>query len=153
MARTAIGLFEDQASANEVAHEIKRIGFDPEEVRVLSEPLDMPVTSVLNTPGTDFALALYRDLQQIGASQAETEAYVQGVRQEATLVFATGSDVQVDTAAEIMNRHKAMRVEELSGLEPDLPSESPESPKFSHHDPTLGRRIPSRGDGARIFVW
>ena len=153
MAKTALGLFANQAMATEVAQEITALGFAAKEVRVLSEPRDMPVTTVLSTPGTDFTLALCRDLRQIGATEAETEAYVQGVRKGGPLVFATGSGTQVDTAAEMMNRHKAIRVEELSGLEPDLPNVVPGSTACTHDDSTLGGRPGSCGDGARIFVW
>ena len=153
MARTALGLFESHAWATTVAQEIKALGFASEEVRVLSEPLDMPVATVLSTPGTDFSLALCRDLRQIGATEAETEAYVQGVRNGGALVFATGSGAEVDRAAEMMNRHKAIRVEELTGLEPDLPNVAPGSTACTHDDLTLGGRLGSSGDGARIFVW
>ena len=153
MARTALGLFESHAWATKVAQEIKALGFASEEVRVLSEPLDMPVATVLSTPGTDFSLALCRDLRQIGATEAETEAYVQGVRNGGALVFATGSGAEVDRAAEMMNRHKAIRVDELIGLEPDLPDAAPGSTACTHDVLTLGGRLGSSGDGARIFVW
>jgi len=153
MARTALGLFESHAWATKVAQEIKALGFASEEVRVLSEPLDMPVATVLSTPGTDFSLALCRDLRQIGATEAETEAYVQGVRNGGALVFATGSGAEVDRAAEMMNRHKAIRVDELIGLEPDLRSVEPGSADRAHHDSTLSGHVGSADEGARIFVW
>ena len=153
MTRTALGLFQNQATATEVAQEIKALGFASEEVRVLYEPLDMPVTTVLSTPGTDFSLALCRDLHQIGATEAETEAYLQGVRKGGALVFATGSGAQVDSAAEVMNRHKAIRVDELIGLESNLPNVAPGSTARPYHDSTLSGRTGSLGDGARIFTW
>jgi hypothetical protein len=49
---------------------------------------------------------------------------VKAVRHGGVLVFATGSTEQVDGAAQIMNRHRAAQVEELSGSEPSLPSGS-----------------------------
>jgi hypothetical protein len=57
MARTALGLFENQAMAAQVAQEIMALGCATEEVRVLFEPLDMPVTTVMSTPGMDFSMA------------------------------------------------------------------------------------------------
>jgi hypothetical protein len=48
----------------------------------------MPVNGVLSTPGTDFSLALGRDLREIGATEAEALASVLGVQQGGVLVFA-----------------------------------------------------------------
>ncbi|MBB6143828.1 hypothetical protein HNQ77_001777 [Silvibacterium bohemicum] len=153
MARTAIGLFENEASAAAVTRELTEVGFAPAEIRVLFEPLDMPLTGVLSAPGTDFSLALGQDLQEIGAAEAEARAYVLGVQQGGVLEFATGSGAQADAAAETMNRHKAVQIDELTGFEPVFPGVTPGSEGLTHGESTLAGRNHSSGDGARIFVW
>jgi len=60
-----------------------------------------------------------REIQAIGASEREAKAYVRGMRRGGVVVFATGSNAEVDKAAEIMNRHGAIEVEELIGREPN----------------------------------
>jgi hypothetical protein len=134
MARTAIGLFENEASAAAVTRELTEVGFAPAEIRVLFEPLDMPLTGVLSAPGTDFSLVL-------------------GVQQGGVLEFATGSGAQADAAAETMNRHKAVQIDELTGFEPVFPGVTPGSEGLTHGESTLAGRNHSSGDGARIFVW
>jgi hypothetical protein len=63
----------------------------------------------------------------------------------------------VDNAAEIMNRHDAMKVEELVGSEPDTGSsmvgESGESAAPVHDSFTQTGRTRQSGGGARMFVW
>ncbi|HEV2276407.1 MAG TPA: hypothetical protein VGR96_19700 [Acidobacteriaceae bacterium] len=153
MANTAVGLFENSAFADEVALELKTAGIAPKDVLVVAEPLEMPVTSVLSTPHTDFSLALLRELREVGASEIEAEAYVTGVSRGGVLVFATGSPAQVDSAAEIMNRHHAAEVGELSGAEPVLPSRISGAVGSKRSESTLTGRIRSSDGGARIFVW
>lgn len=118
-----------------------------DEVRLLREPLAMPVRDVLSIPGIDFAAALSRDLVAIGATETEAQAYVKAVRRGGVLVFATGSAEQVDGAAQIMNRHSAAQVEELSGSEPSLPVGELDNVSVL----TGGGQYPE--GGARIFVW
>jgi hypothetical protein len=147
MAKTSVGLFETQVAADEVAREIKAAGISPAEIRLLSEPLDMPVSDALSIPGIDFAVALSRELVAIGATETEAQAYVKAVRRGGVLVFATGSAGQVDGAAQIMNRHRAAQVEELSGSEPSLPVGELDNVSTL----TGGGHYPE--GGARIFVW
>lgn len=84
MAKTSVGLFETQVAADEVAREIKAAGISPAEIRLLSEPLDMPVSDALSIPGIDFAVALSRELVAIGATETEAQAYVKAA---AAVVF------------------------------------------------------------------
>jgi hypothetical protein len=72
---------------------------------------------VMSTPRTDFEVGLNRELKAIGATNEEANAYGQGVRRGGVLVFATGSNARVDMAAEIMNRHDSIEVDELVGRE------------------------------------
>ena len=149
MSKTAVGLFENPGLADQVVHDLEVSGFPRNDVRVLSEPRDMAVTGVMSTPRSDFEVDLGRELKAIGASEQEAKAYVQGVRRGGVLVFVTGSNEKVDNAAEIMNRHFAIEVEELIGSEPNLGENVP----LVHESPLQTGRIRQAGGGARLFVW
>ena len=153
MSKTAVGLFQYPSVANQVVHDLDASAFPRNEIRILGEPREMPGDGILSTPRTDFEVGLNRELQAIGASIPEANAYVQGVRHGGVLVFATGTSEQVDHAAEIMNRHDAMEVQELIGSEPhpeSMPAETM-TPKLDGSAQT--GRISQPGGGARMFVW
>ena len=160
MSKTAVGLFEDPGVADQVVHDLDAGGFPRSEIRLLKEPLDMAVTGVTSIPHTDFEVGLDRELKAIGASEGEASAYVQEVRRGGALVFATGTNVEVDNAAEIMNRHGAIKVEELIGREPSGSRMTGQSLPLSRdanmpsvHDATQTGRIRQSGGGVRMFVW
>jgi hypothetical protein len=100
MAKTAVGLFENPGSVDEVVRELKASGIPQKDVRVLGEPREMAGSGVMSTPHTDFEVDLIRDLRAIGAAEADAEAYVRGVRRGGVMVFATGSPEKADAAAE-----------------------------------------------------
>ena len=153
MSKTVVGLFQSPGVAHDVVHDLKTCAFPRREVRVLGEPRDMPVNGVLSTPHTDFEAGLDRQLRAVGASAPEASAYVRGVRRGGILVFATGSTEEVDNATEVMNRHDAMKVEELTGQEPNLGglTEETMAPVFDGSSQT--GRVRQSGGGARMFVW
>lgn len=99
---------------------LKTTGIAANDLRVLAEPRRMPVTGMLSTPDNDFCAALRRDLRAMGATDAEAQAYIEGVRDGGVLVLANGLVEQVRMSAGIMNRHQAVKVEELTGSEPAL---------------------------------
>jgi len=125
MAKTAVGLFENPSSADDVVHELEASGFPRNDVRVLGEPREMAGSGVMSTPHTDFEVDLIRELRTIGAAEADAEAYVEGVRRGGVMVFATGSDEKADAAAEIMNRHGVVEIEELSASQLMRPVKRP----------------------------
>ena len=160
MSKTAVGLFQNPVVADQVVQELEARAFPRSEIRVLREPLDMPVPEVTSIPHVDFEVSLGRELEGIGASVGEANAYVQGVRQGGSLVFATGSNDSVDTAAEVMNRHGALNVEELIGREPGNAGSVGETKSLPREEmASLGAmstqtgRIRTSGDGVRVFVW
>jgi hypothetical protein len=108
---------------------------------------------VMSFPRLDFELDLSRELSRIGATRAEAQAYVEGLRNGGALVFATGSDEKVDAAAGIMNRHGAVEIEESQGPEPELPHAVREGMNPAHDPPVQAGRVRERGDGACFFVW
>lgn len=149
MARAAVGLFENSQSVDGIINDLEASGFPRNDIRILSEPQDMAGSGMMSTAHTDFEVDLIRELRTVGAAEADAEAYVKGVRGGGVIIFASGSDEKVDAAAEIMNRHSAVELEELAESKPHLYSST-----------TLGRnssgqtgRNRSSGGGARLFVW
>lgn len=153
MPKTAVGLFEDRSCADEVVREIEATGFPRYEVRTLGEPLDLSASGVMSIPRIDFEVELYRELCKMGASKTATEAYVDGLRRGGVLVFATGSKDEVDNAADIMNRHGAVEVEEEQAPQPHLHTPSPESLLPESGDQVQSGRLRHSGGGACFFVW
>jgi len=154
MAKTAVGLFENPGSVDEVVRDLVANSFSQNEVRVLGEPREIAGSGIMSIPHTDFEVDLIRELRTIGAAEADAEAYVEGVRRGGVMGFATGSGEKADAAVEIMNRHRAVEIEELSASEPHLPG--------THRDDQLARgrnssvqvgRFRSPGGGARMFAW
>jgi hypothetical protein len=153
MSKTAVGLFENSGLADEVVRDLEASGFLRNDVRVLSEPLEMAGSGLMSTPHSDFEVALTRDLTAFGVLEADAEAYVQGVRRGGVMVFATSSGEKANTATEIMNGHGAVELEEISASRPQLPT-------LDQGEATSGRtpsvqigRVRSPGSGARLFVW
>ena len=153
MPKTAVGLFENPGLADQVVRDLEASGFPRNDVRILSESVDMPGSGVMGIPNIDFEVSLNRELRTIGASGPEAEAYVKGVRRGGVLVFASGSNERIDAAAEIMNRHSPIDVEELTGGELDLPSTTGENATPTHARSVQTGRVRQSGSGARVFAW
>jgi hypothetical protein len=153
MAKTAVGLFENSELADEVVRDLQATGFLRTDVRILKEPLEMAGSGLMSTPHTDFKVELTRDLTAFGVLEGEAEAYVRGVRRGGVMVFVTGLGKKVDMATEIMNRHGAVELEEISALRPELPT-SDQGEVTPVHVPSVQiGRVRSPGSGARMFVW
>ncbi len=152
MPKTAVGLFENPGLVDEVVREIEAHGLPRREVRTLTEPATFEVTGVMSFPRLDYEIDLKRELSRIGATTAEAQAYVEGLRRGGALVFATGSEESVKTAADIMNRHGAVEIEEVSGTEPHLPGVVRENMSPIRDSPALAGRVRERG-GTAFFVW
>jgi len=153
MSKTAVGLFQHPGVADQVVHDLDARAFPRNEIHILGEPREMSGDGVTSIPRIDFEVGLNRDLKAIGASDREARAYVQAVRRGGVLVFASGSNEQVDDAAEIMNRHDAIEVEELIGNELEAGSTATGNmTPIVDSSPQTGR-ISQSGGGARMFVW
>jgi hypothetical protein len=154
MSRTTVGLFENASVADQVVHDLGANSFLGSDIRVLQEPLDMPVIGVLSIPHTDFQVRLELELKAIGANTTEANAYAQGVSRGRVLVFATGSNEGVDGASEIMNRHGAIEVEEVTGSAPDMAGVIGSVAPLAYTGSTAQTgRTRQSGGGARMFVW
>ena len=153
MSKTAVGLFEKPGSVDEVVRELTASGIPQKDVRVLGEPREMAGSGMMGTPRTDFEVDLIRELRTIGAADADAEAYVRGVRRGGVMVFATGSPEKADAAAEIMNHHCAVEIEELIASVPHLPSTVCDDVAPARDGSVQVGRVRSPGAGARLFVW
>ena len=153
MSKTAVGLFEKPGSVDEVVRELTASGIPQKDVRVLGEPREMAGSGMMSTPRTDFEVDLIRELRTIGAADADAEAYVRGVRRGGVMVFATGSPEKADAAAEIMNHHCAVEIEELSVSVPHLPGTVGDDVAPARDSSVQAGRVRSPGAGARLFVW
>jgi len=153
MPKTAVGLFEKPGLVDDVVREIEALGFPRKEVRTLTEPATFDVTGVMSFPRLDFEVDLVRELTRIGATKAESQAYVEGLRRGGALVFATGSDERVETAADLMNRRGAVEIEETSGPEPQLHGVVHESMTPMRSSSVQAGRVREPGGGAALFVW
>jgi hypothetical protein len=153
MAKTAVGLFENRSSVDEVVRDLEASGFLGKDVRVLGEPRDMADSGLLGTPHTDFEVGLMRELRAIGAAETDAAAYVDGVRHGGVMVFATGSGEQADAAVAIMNRHCSAEVEELNASGPQLTETEHDNTAAGRDSSVEAGRFRSPGTGARLFVW
>jgi hypothetical protein len=153
MAKTAVGLFENPGSVDNVVRELEASGFPRDKVRVLGEPREMSGSGVMSTPRTDFEVGLVRDLRAFGAGEAHAENYVQGVRRGRVMVFATGSVTMADAAADIMNKYCAVEVEEVSSSQTYLPGPDNQATVPGRDISFQAGRVRTSGSGARLFVW
>lgn len=160
MPKTAVGLFEKPEVADQVVHDLDASGFPRKEIRLIREPLDLPVSEATSIPHVDFEVSLGRELVGMGASAGEANAYVEGVRRGGVLVFATGSGIDVDNAAAIMNLRGAIGVEELIGREPGADGKIGQELSLPREGlaavggtSSQTGRVRQSGDGVRMFVW
>lgn len=153
MPKTVVGLFENPGVVDDIVSEIEALGFPRKEVRTVEEPAAFDVTGVMSFPRLDFETHLIRELTRVGAAEPERRAYVEGLRRGGVLVFATGLAVNVDAAAEVMNRHGAVDVEQTSGAEPEDPHLVRQSRTSVSGSTVLTGRVRQTGSGACLFVW
>ncbi len=153
MPRTTVGLFRHPSELEAAVKEIEAMGFPRQEIRIVDEPKTFDVTGVMSFARLEYETELRRELSRIGASKKEVEDYVDGLRKGGALVLVTGFDGQVDAAAEVMNRHGAVQVEETSGPEPDFPGIPRASGAVGIQETVLAGRIRRPGGGACVFVW
>ncbi len=153
MAKTAIGLFKNPGSVDEVVRDLEGSGFPRNDVRVVSEPREMAGSGMMSTPHTDFEVSLIRDLTAFGVVEADAKDYVQGVRRGGVMVLATASDDKAEAATEIMNNHGAVEIEKISGSRPELPNAIQAETPPVHNSSVQTGRSRSSGGGARLFTW
>jgi len=153
MPKTAVALFQNADVVDRVVREIEALGIPRNEVQRLEEPKTFEISGVMSFPRLDFEVDLRRELSRIGASKAEADDYVEGLRQGGALVFATALDDKVDAAAAVMNRYGAVDLEESSGPEPELPHVAAEGAPPIHDAQVTTGRIRQTGEGATFFVW
>jgi hypothetical protein len=153
MPTTVVGLFENPDLLNDAIREIEALGIPRQEVRSEKEPASFDVTGVMSFPRLDFEVDLGRELTRIGATEPESQAYVEGLQRGGALAFATGSEEQVTAAGNIMNRRGAIEIEKVSGSEPRLPHVVHENMSPARQGTVMTGRIRESDGGAAFFVW
>ena len=153
MTHTALGLFRNPIDAEKTIMELRAAGFGAGDLRVSAEPRYMPVSSPLSTPGMDFCEELSLNLRAMGVPEPQTQAYIQGVRDGGTLVFANGSPEQVKQAAEVMDRFNTATTKELESLEPVFAEVPHDTATRCETGSAQAGRVRYAGSGARMFAW
>jgi hypothetical protein len=126
MPKTVVGLFENPDHVDDVVCDIEALGFARKTfarkaVRAAKEePTVFDLTGVMSFPCNDSEVNLIQALTRIRAGGVDVRAYLEGLRHGDSLVFATGSDDKVAAAADTMNRHGAVDVEETTDPEPRI---------------------------------
>jgi hypothetical protein len=152
MPKTVVGLFKNSSQADDVVREIEALGLPRQDVHTLAEPATFEVTGVMSFARLDFEVELMREFTRIGATNTEAQAYVDRLRKGGALVMASGSDDKVNAAADIINRHGAVGIEE-SGSGALLPAVVREGMTPLRGSPVLAGRIREPEAGATFFVW
>jgi hypothetical protein len=153
MPKTALGLFESPDRATKVIKDIEAIGIPRNEIRTLAEPDTFEIDSAKSFPRLDYEVDLQMELNRLGATKEEIDAYIDGLHRGGVLVLATGpdGDQKVDAAAEAMNREGAI------GIEEKVSTSGPNLPRVRHQGMQLGDDQESAGrvrqSGAGVFVW
>lgn len=153
MPKTAVALFKDPALVENMVKEIEKLGIPKQEVRTLEEPGTFPVNGVMSFVRLDFEVELKHALSEIGVTDSQEEAYIQGLRDGGVLVLASGPDDRVEAAAQIMSHQGGLNLEKTGGLEPELPEPDMEGTLPSRDTSLQAGRIREGGSGARLFVW
>jgi hypothetical protein len=153
MPKTAVGLFKNPGIVDDVVCEIEALGFPRKEIRTVDEPRSFEAIGVMSFPRFEFEADLIQELTRIGTTNAEAQEYIKGLRSGGALVLATGQNEEVAAAADIMNRHGAVEIEELSGPEPQAPGLVRETITPIHDNSVMARRARQSGGGACLFTW
>jgi hypothetical protein len=153
MPKTAVALFSNPALVEVVVEQIEKLGIPKHEVRTLNEPRRFPVDGVMSFARLEFEVELKHALSEIGLTDTQEEAYLQGLRDGGVLVLASGSDERVDAAAEIMNSQGALGLEKGGDLEPQLPVLELEGALPTRETFQQFGRIRVGSSGAQLFFW
>jgi hypothetical protein len=153
MTKTAVGLFENTGAVDGIVRDLEANGFAREDIRVLSESVEMPGSGLMSTPHNDFEVKLTRDLGVFGVIEADANAYAQGLRRGGSMVFVISQGEKADAATEIMNRHGALDLKEIGASAPHLPDPDQDDVAPIRGGSIQAGRFRSPGAGARLFVW
>jgi hypothetical protein len=119
----------------------------------MEEPGCFPVNGVMSFARLDFEVELKHALSEIGVTDSQQEAYMEGLRDGGVLVLASGPDERVEAAAQIMNRRGALDLEKGGDSEPELPETDLEGTLQSSDRSLQSDRIREGSSGAHLFVW
>ncbi len=177
MSKLAIGMFDNAQAARAVIQDLEREGFRPSEVDLVARRDDFesgpplgPLEQAQSESGlgagaavahTTWHASLIRSLTAMGMAGDEAEDYAEGVRRGAALVLVKTSDNRADTAAAIMDRDHACRVQERvaqwtqEGWQRQFARAGQDRDLHIRVDDegTQAGRVRYGSGGARVFVW
>lgn len=155
MAKTIVGLFESGERAKAVVRDLENAGIAHSDIRIITEPRSLPVSNMMATPHTDFEVDLRRELRELGASDQEAEACVQGVKRRGALVFAVAPAETASSAAEIMGRHAETEVESSGARDLHIANAAGDTEEhMGPREPSVqAGRWRSPGGGPKVFRW
>ncbi|HVX66438.1 MAG TPA: hypothetical protein VHA11_07545 [Bryobacteraceae bacterium] len=179
MAKAVIGMFDKNAHAEEVVRELQSVGFSGDDLQIVVNRPDLETGPALGGPledmGTESGLGagtatassthragIIRALRSMGVPEEQAEEYAEGVSRGAALVIARSSDERADAAADLMDHHNALRVEEraaewsAAGWKRRFARAGEDrglSPRRRTADTVQVGRDRTEAGGARIFVW
>src|SRR3712207_1068948 len=105
MAKTVVGLFDNAAEAQNVARDLRDLGFNDAAIELVSQnAFGGSQSDMLNiVTGT-------------GLPHDDARLYVEGVRRGGALAIAQVDDAQVNEVVSVMNRHNLVDIESRRDL-------------------------------------
>ncbi|SCZ62345.1 YsnF/AvaK domain-containing protein [Thiohalomonas denitrificans] len=140
-AKTLLGLFKSKAKADSATQDLMHEGFSARDIEVRDH------REFTKEPGPEES-GLHAFLREMGLIGGDGEhAYKEGDY----LVKVDADDTQVDRAADILNRHGALDVDQRAAAYKKEGKEAPEKLESIEEELKIGTRPVSRG-GVRIYT-
>lgn len=129
MTKIAVALYDDEAVAHEVVHDLRNAGISETDISLVSYVGTQAGTQAgtqtstgeagFSTDGGPLSRLgssrnLLENLMDLGVPRDEAEAYAEGTRRGGSLVLVRTDDAHADEAATIMERHRFVDYEERS---------------------------------------
>ena len=122
MATTLVGIFDDYNTAQQVAQDFVQRGFNQADINITANDAKPGTThygggtdATYNTAGSTFSDRIsnfFSNLFGSDVDESDRGIYAESLRRGSTLVTIKAEDQLVDTAAEIMNRHGAVDIDQ-----------------------------------------
>ncbi len=157
-AQAVIGVFRDYSEAEAVAEDLRRHGFENQNVRLISRTGE--AAGQMGGAGAATAAATEQEFEGIALNEDERRHYEEKLSNGRSIVIAKAAGDKARDAADIMMRHGAGREEEegfaepreaMPGREPMEAREGETTIPIVEEELKVGKREVSRG-GVRIYA-
>lgn len=143
--KTLIGLFETKERADSAVQDLMHEGFSSSDIQMQGYDEFGKAGHVERQPGESGFHAFLREIGLVGPDRKE--AYQEGDY----LVTVDADDAHVDHAADILNRHGAIDIDQRTAGYGKTGAAAPEKVESIEEELRLGKRQVSRG-GVRIYT-